>query len=334
MTRPATGSAVGGYRNRSRCVRFCALSAFVAAIFIVDPTLLILLFAKVSAPWFAIPAAELAVLIILVIRSARAGILVTGREVTLRSPLGRLRRVPWSHIAAFVVVHRPGEYLPALRCDDGRVLHTIGCSFKLRQQADEVVQRLEAARLSRATPVDSSAPWPDLPKVARTDFITQEIRTFGPLAGLIAGGLALIAVGIAGIVFYAGSIGPAVRAEDDLGRVGTFVARSETCGKGGCWWTGDFTLPGGPTRHRISLAEPDGSLSSGQSVVALDESPAGEVFLPKDSWPVTNDVLAVILCGASIAFGAALLVLAWRRERRRRRHNLTLAAGRAVAASG
>lgn len=123
-------------------------------------------------------------------------------------------------------------------------------------------------------------------------------------------------------------------AGDDLGRAGTFVARSETCGKGGCWWTGDFTLPGGRTRHRISLAEPDGSLSSGQSVVALGEIPAGEVFLPRDSWPVTNVLLAVILCGASIVLGAAMLMMAWRRKRRRRRHYLTLAESRPVTASG
>jgi hypothetical protein len=251
------------YRNRRRCVGVSALNSFIAVIFVVDPTILILLSAKMNGPWFAIPAAELAVLIAVVYRSAWAGIVLTGDGVTLRSPLGRLRRVPWPRIVAFQVVHRPGEYLPALRCDDGCILHTIGCSFKSRQQAADAVRQLEADRLSRSIPADSSVPWPDQAKIARTDFIRAEIKTFGPLAGMIAGGLALIAAGIIGAVFYYSSVTPALRAEHRLGTAGAFVARSETCGKGGCWWAGDFTPPGGQTRHGISLAEPDASLIAG-----------------------------------------------------------------------
>jgi hypothetical protein len=328
MTSTAAGSAVTSYRNRPYCIRFCALTTVIPLIFIVDPTVLILLIAKVSAPWYAIPAAELAILGIFVLRSGRAGITATGREVTLRSPLGRPRRVPWSHVAAFEVVHRPGEYLPAVRCDDGHILHTVGCAFKSRQQAAEVVEHLEAARPASGGPADAYAPWPDQKKISRADFISHEIKVFGPLAGLVAGGLALIVVGLIGSVYYAGNLGHAVRAEDGLGSTGTFVAKTETCDKG-CWWSGNFTPPGGPTKHGVSLAEPDSALSAGQAVPALDEGTAGEVYLPKDSWPVTNDVLAMIMCPASVLGGAALIAVAWRRERRRRRHAAALAAGRA-----
>jgi hypothetical protein len=327
MTSSVLDTVDSWYRNRRRCVGVSALNGFLALIFVVDPTILILHFAKMSGPWFAIPAAELAVLIAFVCRSAWAGMVLTGDGVTLRSPLGRLRRVPWARIVAFQVVHRPGEYLPALRCDDGRILHTIGCSFKSRQQAADAVGQLEADRLSRSRPADSSAPWPDLPKIARTDFLRAEIKIFGPLAGMIAGGLALIAVGIIGAVFLYSSVAPALRAEHRLGTAGAFVARSEACGRGGCWWTGDFTPLGGQTRHGISLAEPDASLDAGQSVTALDTGPAGRVYLPGDSWPVTNNVLGVIMCVVSAVFGAALLVMAWHRERRRRRHAAANAAG-------
>lgn len=123
----------------------------------------------------------------LVSPSARAGILLAADGVTLRSPLGRLRQVPWPRTTAFDVAHRPGEHMPAVRYDDDRILHTIGCSFKSSQQAAEVVRQLEADRLSRSVPADAPVPWPHMRKIARTDFFTAEIKTFGPLAGMVAG---------------------------------------------------------------------------------------------------------------------------------------------------
>lgn len=139
--------------------------------------------------------------------------------------------MPWPRIVAFQLVHRSGEYLPALRSDDGRVLYTIGCSFKSRQQAADVVRQLEAERLSRSIPADSSVPWPDLQKIARSDFIRTEIKIFGPMAGMIAGGLALIIAGIIGAVVCYSSLAPALRAENRQGTAGAFVADQKLAAK-------------------------------------------------------------------------------------------------------
>lgn len=45
------------------------------------------------------------------------------------------------------------------------------------------------------------------------------------------------------------------------------------------------------------------------------------MYLPGDSWPVSNNILGVVLWMVlGVVFGAVLLVMAWNRERRRRRH--------------
>ena len=88
-----------------------------------------------------------------------------------------------------------------------------------------------------------------------------------------------LAVGVVVVVFVGVSIGPAISAAQGHGTRGYFVAQSESCGRHGCTWRGEFRLPDGQvTRNDVGFEGSYASMQVGSVVPALDTGDFSNVF--------------------------------------------------------
>lgn len=72
-------------------------------------------------------------------------------------------------------------------------------------------------------------------------------------------------------------------AEAGHGTAGDFVAQSWHCGRSGCYWYGDFELPGGVvTRSDVQFYGTDPGMVAGSVVPALDSGDPFGVYQPHD----------------------------------------------------
>jgi hypothetical protein len=82
-------------------------------------------------------------------------------------------------------------------------------------------------------------------------------------------------------------VGPAVSAAEGHGTSGYFVAQTQSCGRHGCTWIGQFRLPGGQiTRSGVTFDGDESGMRAGSVVPALDSGDLTGVF-PRhgdDSW--------------------------------------------------
>jgi hypothetical protein len=108
----------------------------------------------------------------------RSGIGVGAEGVTVRSALGRSRRVPWREVTGFQAIRAPlwdlsprGTRAVAVVCSDGRLLTTAGCYFvrwsrkSSNARLTDMLRALEAERPASAAPPPTS---PGLPPTGLT----------------------------------------------------------------------------------------------------------------------------------------------------------------------
>jgi hypothetical protein len=91
--------------------------------------------------------------------------------------------------------------------------------------------------------------------------------------------LITLAAGVVVVVVVGVSIGPAISAAQGHGTRGFFVAQSESCGRHGCTWSGEFRLPDGQvTRNDVGFEGSYSSMQVGSVVPALDTGDFSNVF--------------------------------------------------------
>jgi hypothetical protein len=122
-----------------------------------------------------------------------------------------------------------------------------------------------------------------------------------------------LAVGVVVVVLVGVSIGPAIGAAQGHGTRGFFVAQSESCGRHGCTWSGEFRLPDGQvTRNDVGFEGSYASMQVGSVVPALDAGDFSNVFPRHGSinWLIelAVGVFAIFLIGRA----------AWKLAKRRR----------------
>lgn len=103
-------------------------------------------------------------------------------------------------------------------------------------------------------------------------------------------------------------LGSDLKAAHSQGTRGTWVAEQRVCGKGGCFWRGDFFLPSGTeTRQAVTYLGNLTSVHLGLRVPALDAGADGEVYPVSGSHRWIQDIIAM---GAG-AVGLVLLGGGW-----------------------
>ncbi|MFA1542573.1 hypothetical protein [Actinomadura monticuli] len=127
-------------------------------------------------------------------------------------------------------------------------------------------------------------------------------------------GMALLMVWPFAFGFMVEEVTAAGRAARGEGVPGTFIARSETCGRGGCTWYGPFTTGGlfQPTAERVELrGDGDHSVHAGEAVPALDVGSGRFVHMrggsPEWGLPFTAAVLAAITGGLGAGLNGMVL---------------------------
>jgi hypothetical protein len=122
---------------------------------------------------------------------------------------------------------------------------------------------------------------------------------------------------VVAIVGGSTDIGPAVKAARGIGTHGYFVARTETCHRGSCNWTGDFRTAGGAvTRTGIKFDGGQSGMRAGSAVPALDSGGHSAVFPPTGSHEWIADLAALL--GGTAVLAAWIWIVPARAIRRRR----------------
>jgi hypothetical protein len=305
-------ASIRWYRSRSECLSLVLALA-------VGPGLLgaLLLTDGISlsnAPLATLGAASVAVCLWFAVGFVRAGIGVSAQGVVLRSPIGLRRRVPWSHVVS-IQVHRAKSRgcLVGVQTDDGRLLHTFACGFSTTARglarAKAVAHDLDAARQEHAVEVDSSAPWPDLPRITLTERYMRRGGRIGAVAVTVGFLVASAVFGLWLAISNATQLGPALRASHGQGIHGTFVATTQVCGKGGCSWTGNFVLPDGRVTVRdVPFNGGTSNLQAGQTLPALNSGATSMVFPVGDHSTWVTQLVELVFgalwfAGTATAFG-------------------------------
>jgi hypothetical protein len=272
-----------------------------------------------------IGAAGLSVIAWVAVGVLRAGLGVSADGVVLRSPLWVRRRVPWSHVENFLIHHRTYGASVRVICSDGRQLSTFALVFENRhtglQRARAVATELVSVHAQFSASPDTSAPWPDLPKIELADRLT---RRAGRAARVLIVTVSIVVVcgaALGLILSGATELSPALRASHGQGIAGAFVATTQSCGRGGCSWSGNFVLANGDTvLHNVGFNGGTSALQAGQTLPALDSGSTYLVFPVHDArtWMTQFfTLLAGILLLAGTIFTAIALI---RHERRHQRH--------------
>jgi hypothetical protein len=108
-------------------------------------------------------------------------------------------------------------------------------------------------------------------------------------------------------------LGSDLKAAHGQGTRGTWVAEQRVCGKGGCFWRGDFFLPSGAeTRQAVTYLGSLTSVHRGLRVPALDAGADGEVYPVSGSHRWIQDIIlmgagavGLVLLGGGLIYAAA-----------------------------
>jgi len=251
----------------------------------------------------------------------QAGLGVSAGGVVLRSPLWVRRRVPWSHVENFLVHRVTSGASVRVICSDGRQLSTFACFWSRRSNGLECARAVATELVSVLEQFsdhpDASAPWPDLPKIEFSARLTRRAGRAALMLVVTVSVLVMSLTGAAAIFYGATELGPALRASQGQGIAGTFVAMTQSCGRGGCSWSGNFVLPNGNTMLRnVGFSGGTSGLQAGRTLPALDSGSAVAVFPVGDALGWLRQVLGllegIILLLVSIVSEIALI----RHERR------------------
>ena len=209
----------------------------------------------------------------LTFRILRAGMGVTRTHLLIRTVLDPIKAVPWKDVTGFGVAgSKRARAFSALGQGEQR-WSTVGCSTdSWNRQEDALAEwrlarALEDERLNVTPGATSEVPAspPPLPVLASwRDRWGRRLLTNSTL---------VVFLGVAGFLAWGGatSVGRAFAAADGAGTPGYFLAKSESCDKSNCTWSGDFLLPGGRVaRATVALADAPGGLQVGARVAAVD----------------------------------------------------------------
>ena len=155
--------------------------------------------------------------------------------------------------------------------------------------------------------------WDDRHNIARNESIRRDFTQRSRGGRKPPGPLLWLAFGVAILVASAIGFGPSISAAEGHGTRGYFVARTQTCDRGGCSWGGQFRLPGGKvTRSGVGFSGNESGMRAGTVVPALDAGDRHVVFARHGDLTWLGDLITA-------AIAMAIIALAIRKLLKRRR---------------